>query len=725
MAVIGITFLLTLVVIGKTGERFAFIFLAFSFIVLISTIFIKQIRQAMVVPCACLTVACACLLFILKTNYEYKPQLSLAQQNVSIQGIVVENVGKSESDAYRYVIKTEKINGQDYEMKIRLSSSTLTDAQYYDKINIKNATLYELGKDSSQKLYYKSKGVYIGAYTFEEIEHTQNQNKPFYYNFIKLRQYIKDTILSVLPNDEGAILTAMLIGDSSAISENAYKNFKKTGVTHLFAVSGLHASMWSMFVYQGLRTLGVSRKKSAFSSMIFIVGFMSLSAFTPSIMRAGIMMFIFLGGKLLDREPDSINSLGVAALLVTIGNPFCATNVGLLLSFCATLGILLTSEPTGKIIKEKTKSIKNESLRIIVNLAVDLIVITISATIFTFPVLLLSFNAISLISPLVNLLVSNVAGVAMLLSGLGVVISAVPLVNILKFPVFFVCGLLAKHMLWCTKIFAGLSFSYVSLHNNYIIPWTISAFLMVAFALILKGDTKKNLRLSALLSVNILLFSMLFDKILNNGITTVNVVQVGNGTSVVLSRKDHSAVIGCGGDYFAKWNIDKALQQNNTNKIDLLIVPRTQGTESNAKEKIYEDYSVEMQVIKQEQQNINLQILLWDDVDVYCKSDDASSFSTIKIGDFRILITFLPTIDISEIPQEFLNADVLICRSKVPSGLEYKKFNTIIISDDFEKAQKTVQNINKNGGNATFTGNNTIELKTRGNTDFFIRGNAN
>ncbi|MFY9197892.1 MAG: ComEC/Rec2 family competence protein [Acutalibacteraceae bacterium] len=725
MAVIGISFLLTLVIIGKTGERFALIFLVFSLVVFAVSMFIKKLRQAVVIPSACLAVACACLLFITKTNYEYKPQLSLAGQNVSIQGVIVEDVGKSESQAYRYIIKTSKINGQDYEMKIRLSSSTLTDAQYYDKVDINNATLYELGKDSSQKLYYKSKGVYIGAYTFEEIEHIKTENKPFYYKFIRLRQYIKDAILEMLPNDEGAILAAMLIGDSRYISENAYKSFKKTGVTHLFAVSGLHASMWSMFVYQGLRNLGVRRKKSAGVSMAFILCFMCLCAFTPSIMRAGIMMFIFMGGKLLDAEPDSVNSLGVAALLVTISNPFCVTNVGLLLSFCATLGILLMSEPMGKITKEKTKPIKNKNLRILINTVIDLIIITISATIFTFPVLLLSFNAISLISPVVNLFITNIAGVAMLLSGVGVVIFAIPVVRILKYPIFFICGLLAKYMLWCTNFFAKFSLSYVSLHNNYIIPWVISVFLIIAFALIIKGDTKKNLQLSALLSLNILLFAMLFDKILNNGITTINIVEVGNGTSVVLSRKDHSAVVGCDGNYFAKWNIDKVLQQNNTDKIDLLIVPRTQKTQSNAKDEIRENYNVGMQVLKQESEDINLQILLWDDVDIYLNSGDVASFSTIKIGNFKMLITFIPTIDISKIPQEFLKSDVLICRSKVPCGLEYKNFDTIIISDEFEKSQNTIHNINKNYGNAVSTGDGTIEIKTRGNTDFFIRRNAN
>jgi len=724
MAVIGISFLFTLVIIGKTGEYSAVVFLAISLVAFILAISIRSLRQAAVLPSACLAVASACLLFILQTQYEYKPQISFVGQDVSIQGTVIEVQDKTDSESYRYIIKTSKVNGQDYKMKIRLSSTKLPDADYYDTISIKNATIYELGKDSSIKLYYKSIGVYIGAYTYEEIEHTKTQDKPFYYNFIKLREYIKDTIGELLPNDEGALLIAMLIGDSDSISDEAYTNFKKSGVTHLFAVSGLHTSMWSMFVYRELRNSGVRRKKSAAFASLFVLGFMALAAFTPSVMRAGIMMLIFFGGKILGREPDSLNSLGTAALFVTLSNPFCATNLGLLLSFSAALGILLLSKPISQRIKTNTNKVKSKNIRKLLNTVLNIIVITMSATIFTFPVILLSFGAVSLVSPLTNLLITNVAGMVMILSGIGVLLSAIPFISVVKMPIFFVCGLLAKFMLWCTEVFAHLPLAYVSLHNDYIIPWTIATFLLIALAIILKGDIKKNSRFVALLSLNILLCAMLFDKVINRGITKIDVADVGNGTSVIISRENHSVMIGCGGDYFAQWNIENVLFQNNTRQIDLLIIPRQQETESSAGDGILKSYAVVRKVEKPKKQDINSQITLWDDVDINCISNDSASFSTIKIGDLKILITFVPTMNVGEIPQEFLNADILVSRAKVPQGLDYKRFGIIIISDECERAQKTVKNINQNGGNSVATGGSSIEIKTHGGSDFSARRNA-
>ena len=354
----------------------------------------------------------------------------------------------------------------------------------------------------------------------------------------------------------------------------------------------------------------------------------------------------------------------------------------------------------------------------------EITVMTLSATIFTFPVILLSFGAVSFVSPLTNLLITNVAGMAMLLSGIGVLLCAIPFISVIKMPIFFVCGLLAKFMLWCTKMLGNLPFAYVSLHNDYIIPWTIATFLLIAIAIILKGDIKKNLRVATLLALNILLCVVLFDKFINRDITKIDVVDVGNGTSVILNRENHSAIIGCGGGYFAQWNIEDLLFQNNSSQIDLLVIPRESETESSAKDGILKSYTVINKIEKPSSQSIDSCITFWNDVEIYCRSNEISSFSTVEIGDFKILITFIPTLNVGEIPQEFLNADVLVCRAKVPQGLDYNQFGIIIISDESGRAQETVQNINQHGGNAVATGGSSIEIKTRGGSDFLARRNV-
>ncbi|MEG2425731.1 MAG: ComEC/Rec2 family competence protein [Oscillospiraceae bacterium] len=723
MAVIGITFLLTLVFIGVLGGKSVLIFFAIGAVSFVVTISIKSLRQEAVFPSAFLAVMSACLLFLAQTQFEYIPQKQLAGQTISIVGTVVENQGKSSTGAYRYLIKTTNVNGNDAKMKIRLSSKSLSDAEYNDTVKIKNASVYELGNDNDTKQYYKSMGVYIGAYTYEEIELLKPDKKAFYSIFVDMQDYIKDTILQLLPKDEGAVLIAMQTGSTKLMSDEAYKDFKQTGVTHLFAVSGLNTSIWSMLAYQLLRSAGVRRKKSALVSSGFVFAIMALAAFTPSVMRAGLMMLIFFAGKLIGREPDSINSLGTAALLITAVNPFSAMNIGLLLSFSATLGILLTSQPISNYIKSKTQKIKSDLLKKVVSAGADIIAITLCATIFTMPILIINFKAFSLISPIANILTVDIASFAMILAGVGVMISAIPIISIIKMPIFFVCGLIAKFMLWVTHLLAKLPYAYVSLHNDYIIPWIIATLILVAVAILIKGDTKKNIRITALLSLNILLCVILSDTISNKGITKIEVADVGNGSSIIINRENNSAVIGCSGGFSAPYEIEDALFRNNTKKVDLLVVTDSEEASSGCAEQIKASYSVATIVKKKEDNNLNTKITLWDDVKIYCNSQKLSSFATLKVGELKVLITFMPSTDITIIPKEFLSADVLICQAKVPLGLEYGNFGIIIVSDEKEMAQKTIEKINVNGGNAVATGGGSIEIKTRGGKEFSARRN--
>ena len=88
-----------------------------------------------------------------------------------------------------------------------------------------------------------------------------------------------------------------------------------------------------------LRRLGY--RLSAVLTIPFILAFMLLVGFTPSVCRAGVMCLVWLGGYLVSRRQDGLNSLGLAAMLLLAENPYTLQNAGFQLSFMATAGILL------------------------------------------------------------------------------------------------------------------------------------------------------------------------------------------------------------------------------------------------------------------------------------------------------------------------------------------------------------------------------------------------
>lgn len=68
---------------------------------------------------------------------------------------------------------------------------------------------------------------------------------------------------------------------------------------------------------------------------------MAVSGFTYSVMRAGFMMLVMLLGTLLSKQSDSLNSLGIALVILCFVNPYCVMSLGLRLSFLSTLGIIV------------------------------------------------------------------------------------------------------------------------------------------------------------------------------------------------------------------------------------------------------------------------------------------------------------------------------------------------------------------------------------------------
>ena len=123
--------------------------------------------------------------------------------------------------------------------------------------------------------------------------------------------------------------------------------------------------------------------------IVILIEFMFLTGLTPSIIRACIMCIISLISGLIIRRYDIANSLGISLLIILINNPFAINSLSVLLSYFGFLGIIVLGSFT---IKEVNKVIKNNILRYILNIVIS----SVAAQIFIFPIILYIFGTISL-----------------------------------------------------------------------------------------------------------------------------------------------------------------------------------------------------------------------------------------------------------------------------------------------------------------------------------------
>ena len=439
-----------------------------------------------------------------------------------------------------------------------------------------------MGESEAARRSYRAKGIFLRGSTYEPITVTPRENVSLACRLLEMRKGMLAALNRYLPGEEGKLLGGMLLGETAPVSETAIRNFRICGVSHLLAVSGLHTSLWAMFLFRMLQKLKWSRRVSAACSMGFVLFFMGLAGFSPSVTRAGIMMLLYLGGFLLRREPDSLNSLGLAALVILFANPFAAADLGMLLSFSATAGILLLQKPFARVLERPAQQMPAGFLRKACKGLAGLLAVTLSAIVFTLPVSILALGQVSLIAPLANLLfVNGRRGGDALRRPVRSVSHCVDF-SFLAYPFALIGGLLSQY-LWvgrpCFLSFRSQAFRWSRALRRY--GSLDRRCYLQSYCLIGIG---RNIspgwrRCVAPLRFWQVLFS---DTLMGRNLTAITLADVGNGTAIVLTRGRRAAVIGCGGDYDAAAQVAAVLQSQNIDALDLLFLPRAAQTEASA-----------------------------------------------------------------------------------------------------------------------------------------------
>lgn len=160
---------------------------------------------------------------------------------------------------------------------------------------------------------------------------------------VSIRNKILSAVDKLFPkkSNHTAILKGLLIGDKSDFDDEMYNKFSNAGISHIVAVSGLHLSL----LFSSLMTLlGALRKKRKLVLLItlpFIILFVSASGFTPSVLRAMIMLIIMMLSAVLSEDYDPVTSLFTAFGILIAISPYSIFSKSLVMSFSATLGIFV------------------------------------------------------------------------------------------------------------------------------------------------------------------------------------------------------------------------------------------------------------------------------------------------------------------------------------------------------------------------------------------------
>lgn len=701
-AVIGFSWIAALtaaVFLGAAVSLWIAIVLTLVFVI---TLIVPVLRKAGIYSVVLGSVILALFSFCIYHTAVWSSVEDMPQNDVTITAQLCD-IPFERNGVYWYTFQTESVSG-DYpqSMKIQISSSKALNMDLYDNLT-GQFTLYTYD-NSSYGNYIHSKGIKFTGYlhVYEDIKISSDKSKPLYYYALCIRQAVSEEIDSLLPQDLSDFLQAVLLGNKSIYSADEKADFSAAGVSHIIVVSGFHLSVLTQLLLMLFLKIFKRRPLSAALTIVFVLLFMAVTGFSPSILRAGIMQLIVLLAMITYREADTLNSLGLAVLLISLFNPYAAADTGLLLSFTATLGIVVwypkmltfSSEHIFDV-RDKTQFPVLYKLKKPISAVLSVVFITVSALIFSLPVSILSFRNLALYTVLTNLFitvpVSVIIGTALFMVIFGSISFLLPLAHFCA----VICGTLSRIVLWCIQTVSSLPYAVVDLSQKFIPIWLSATLLLGVFVFLLKnrqGMIKYVVCIStALLAVG--LFSFQF---MNTHTTTVTVADTGEGIALVLTKNNQSAVIFSGAadysavsayvdtaDYFllTSWaqgrSAEKLLKNLTVHTIEVY-------NEEKAYERLHEYILQSGQKIFSD--NTAPHTVQWQGIDIQSFTKDGLVYVFFQIDNNRFLI--LPeNADCAQLPQEWRCAEFCIV-SGVTKNKNILSFNTLIISADKSQEQE-------------------------------------
>lgn len=215
---------------------------------------------------------------------------------------------------------------------------------------------------------------------------------------------MRNRVLRVLGplHDGRALLAGFLIGDTSAVSEHDSEAMRRSGLSHLVAVSGSNVVLFLGVVAVVAGPLSTGPRRRAAIGLVALPFYAAATRFEPSVVRASVMAGMALAGRLVGVVLEAWQLLSLAVVVILLVDPVLAASPGFQLSVAATAGVLVGAR----------WPVRTRWARAVA--------VSIGAQIAVAPLLVLGFGSVPLLSPAVNLIAAPLAAAATVLGTVGV-----------------------------------------------------------------------------------------------------------------------------------------------------------------------------------------------------------------------------------------------------------------------------------------------------------------
>ena len=410
----------------------------------------------------------------------------------------------------------------------------------------------------NSKDYYSSKGIYLQADDILSLNLKPCTNV-VYSTISKLHNYRNDVVSTFKLNmskQGSALLSAILFGDKSGLQDR--DSLIRSGIGHVIAVSGLHLTILLSFIDIVLLLIGRRIEVPIILRYLiyelFMIAFIVVVDFPISAVRTFIMLTINKSSVLFVRKHDTLNTLCITCLVMLTLEPYLIHNVSFLLSISGVFGIGVLAPYVTKEFKTSNKILRS-------------LVALMCATLSVFPVSMVYFDEVSIVSPISNLVLIPLCEVAL----------------ICGFVVFVLggkCLILSKSLLivadYCCKLTIAISnvISKVWITNvptGYTVPkYVVLLMILLIVASMGMFKDRSNLIKNILTSILTVAIVLCCTKVYQSSTLKVAILGSSKDTAIVITYHNDTNVIDCSKNSNTAKYVRKYLKSYGINSITSL-----------------------------------------------------------------------------------------------------------------------------------------------------------
>jgi competence protein ComEC len=255
---------------------------------------------------------------------------------------------------------------------------------------------------------------------------------------------------------EAAVVRGMVLGDRSLMPEELEKAFQRSGITHVLAISGQHVVILAAVIYFAIRSFPVPPTIRAGVTIGLIWLYILIAGAPPSAIRAGVVATFVLAAPLIGRQVSPLHFMTTMLALVLSYNPQLIYSTGFQLSVAAVFGILLLTRPLKSLVERTLlRPLKRPPAQVS-----NLISVSLAAQLATSPIVAATFDQVSIVGVLTNLIAVPISGPILILGLLGSLAGNV--FPLLAYPLNACNGFLVTILIQTAQGAASLPFASVT-----------------------------------------------------------------------------------------------------------------------------------------------------------------------------------------------------------------------------------------------------------------------